>query len=101
MTTPPTPDVSTLYQGAASADNAFVTELNTTGSGLVYYTYLGGTGYSYLLAITVDASGSAYVTGYDNGNDSFPVTSASTGSSPGCAAAAPSPARPRRGGSMA
>ncbi len=44
--------------------NAFVTKLNSTGSALLYSTYLGGSGIDEGLAITVDAGGSAYVTGY-------------------------------------
>jgi hypothetical protein len=43
--------------------NAFVTELNTTGTALVYSTYLGGSGSFVGNAIAVDRSGNAYVTG--------------------------------------
>jgi hypothetical protein len=52
--------------------NAFVTELNPSGSAPVYSTYLGGdsaAGYG----IAVDASGDAYVTG-GTGPTDFPVT---------------------------
>jgi hypothetical protein len=52
--------------GGANQD-AFVAKLNT-GAGLVYSTYLGGSGYDGGSAITVDASGRAYVTG---ATDSF------------------------------
>jgi len=48
---------------AANNDNAFVTELNATGSALVYSTFLGGTGNDFGNGIAVDASGEAYVTG--------------------------------------
>jgi hypothetical protein len=49
---------------------SFVVKMNPTGSGLAYATYLGGSGSK---AIAVDASGSAYVTGY-TGSSSFPTT---------------------------
>ncbi len=55
-----------------SAD-AFVTELNPTGSGLLYSTYLGGGSNDYGLGIAVDASGSAYVAGYTYSTN-FPTT---------------------------
>jgi hypothetical protein len=54
-------------------DDAFVTRLNATGSGLVYSTYLGGTGFGDQgLAIAVDDLGNAFVTGRA-GRD-FPTT---------------------------
>ena len=53
--------------------DAFVTELNPTGSGLVYSTYLGGSGYDDGFGIAVDASGNAYVTGFTDSTD-FPTT---------------------------
>ena len=54
--------------------DAFVTKLNATGSGLVYSTYLGGSGRlidGY--GIAVDGAGSAYVTG-DTLSTDFPTT---------------------------
>jgi hypothetical protein len=51
----------------------FVTRLNTTGTALVYSTYLGGTDHDLASRIAVDASGNAYVTG-DTGSDNFPTT---------------------------
>ena len=54
--------------------NAFVTELNPTGSDLVYSTYLGGNGVGASgNGIAVDSSGNAYVTG--SAGADFPVTS--------------------------
>ncbi len=64
----------TTYPGAYPSVIGFVSKF--TGSGVIgYSTYLGGTGFNYLVAIAVDSSGSAYVTGWDDGNDNFPVTS--------------------------
>jgi hypothetical protein len=52
--------------------NAFITELNPTGSALVYSTYLGGSGGDYGYGIAVDSSGNAYVTGL-TGSTNFPL----------------------------
>ena len=50
-----------------------MSELNPTGSALVYSTYLGGSAATYANGIAVDGSGNAYVTGYTpSGN--FPTT---------------------------
>ncbi len=58
---------------AATGDpTAFVAELDSTGSALVYSTYLGGSTYDYAQSIVVDTSGSAYVTGYTASTD-FPT----------------------------
>lgn len=60
----------------AGLQNAFVTKLNTNGTGLVYSTFLGGDNYDFGDAIAVDQAGSAYVTGTTYGifRSSFPVT---------------------------
>jgi hypothetical protein len=56
------PTKNPLQAANAGLYDAFVTELNATGS-LVYSTYLGGSSYDYGYAIAVDSSGNAYVTG--------------------------------------
>jgi hypothetical protein len=50
---------------------AFVTKLNSGGTGLIYSTYLGNQAFSSGSGIAVDSSGNAYVTGWA-GND-FPT----------------------------
>ncbi|QUI23467.1 SBBP repeat-containing protein [Vallitalea pronyensis] len=55
--------------------DVFVTKLNTTGTGLIYSTYLGGSGSDQGFGIAVDTNGSAYVTGETNSVD-FPTTAA-------------------------
>jgi hypothetical protein len=52
---------------------AFVTKLNPAGTGLVFSTYLGGSGYDDGLAIALDTAGNAYVGGTASSSD-FPVT---------------------------
>ena len=49
--------------GPSPREDAFVTKLNPSGAGLVYSTYLGGTGEDEGYSIALDSSGSAYVTG--------------------------------------
>jgi hypothetical protein len=58
--------------GDPSFADAFVTKLNSAGSGLVYSTYMGGGGFDLGEGVAVDAVGSAYVTGQTSGG--FPTT---------------------------
>ncbi|MGO8796140.1 MAG: SBBP repeat-containing protein [Candidatus Sulfotelmatobacter sp.] len=51
----------------------FITELNPEGNGLVYSTYLGGSGVDQGNAIALDANNDAYVTGFTQSTN-FPVT---------------------------
>lgn len=68
----PTPCTIT---GDTSVSTAFVTKLNSTGSALVYSTYLCGNDYEVARAIALDNNGNAHVTGYTRSAD-FPVTGA-------------------------
>jgi hypothetical protein len=62
------------YQPTLAGDqDAFMTKLNSTGSGLLYSTYLGGSGPDVGRGIVVDTAGSAYVTG-DTSSTDFPTT---------------------------
>jgi hypothetical protein len=54
-------------------DDDFVTKLNPQGSGLVYSTYLGGSGGEHAPAIAVDPSGNVYVVGVTFAANDFPV----------------------------
>jgi len=56
--------------------DAFVAKLNSTGSALVYATYLGGTGYETATGVTLDLSGQAYITGNTTSAD-FPTSATS------------------------
>jgi Beta-propeller repeat len=55
------------------SDNGFVTKLKADGSGLIYSSYLGGSGYDDASRIAVDARGNAYVFGFTDSND-LPTT---------------------------
>ena len=54
------------------ASNAFVLELNSTGSTLMYSTYLGGTGTDVASGLALDKSGNAYIAGSTTSTD-FPT----------------------------
>ena len=56
----------------AGSNDAFIAKLNAGGNGLVYCTYLGGSGDDRAYALAVDSSGEAYVAGYTNSYN-FPV----------------------------
>ncbi len=51
------------YAGSANNSNAFVAEINSSGTALVYSTYLGGNGPDSGNGIAVDSAGNAYVAG--------------------------------------
>ena len=55
--------------------NAFVTELNPAGNGLVYSTYLGGTNNDTATGIALDTNNDALVTGYTSSTN-FPTVNA-------------------------
>lgn len=55
------------------AVDAFVTELNPDGTGLVYSTFLGGSSMDAAYGIALDDAGNAYIAGYTYSTN-FPVT---------------------------
>src|SRR6267154_453038 len=61
------------FKFGPGGQDVFVTKLNSTGSGLVYSTYLGGMFSDHGSGIAVDADGNAYVTGTTASFD-FPTT---------------------------
>jgi hypothetical protein len=70
---PTTPGAFQTTFGGGGID-AFVTQLNATGSAPVYSTFLGGVTNDGAAAIAVDAAGNAHLTGATGGN--FPVVNA-------------------------
>jgi hypothetical protein len=63
-------------------NDAFVTKLNPTGTGLVYSTFLGGIGDDTASSIAVDPLGNAYICGETNSSN-FPVSNALQGANAG------------------
>jgi len=71
---PTTPGAFDLrYNSCPDYSDAFVTKLNASGSGLVYSTFLGGSGGDRGFGIMLDAGGAATVTGQTLSSD-FPTT---------------------------
>ncbi len=61
--------------GSWNTEDCFVFKLNATGNGLIYSTYIGGTGQDQATDITIDAEGCAYITGLTQSTD-FPLVGA-------------------------
>lgn len=67
---PTTPGAFQTTPGGSS--DAFVSKLNSTGTALIYSTFLGGSGFDFASEIAIDSGGNAYVTGQAQAG--FPVT---------------------------
>ncbi|HXV17976.1 MAG TPA: SBBP repeat-containing protein [Gemmatimonadaceae bacterium] len=60
-------------QGNKPGQDAFVTKFTATGGGLIYSTFIGGSGEDSGVAIAIDRFGNAYVGG-NTGSGDFPTT---------------------------
>ncbi|HEX9664684.1 MAG TPA: SBBP repeat-containing protein, partial [Patescibacteria group bacterium] len=60
------------YQAVGTGGDVFITKLSSTGTSLVYSTYLGGNGSDLGNRIAIDSSNNAYVTGYTESTN-FPT----------------------------
>ncbi|HEX2670980.1 MAG TPA: SBBP repeat-containing protein, partial [Polyangiaceae bacterium] len=69
------PRVAALQSSLSGTYDAFVAQLAPGVTGLVYSTYLGGSGTEYGNAIALDTSGSAYVVGSTTSSN-FPILNA-------------------------
>ena len=67
------PTLNPLQASTGGQYDEYVTKLNSSGNGLVYSTYIGGKANDTSIAIRVDSSGDAYVTGYSLSTN-FPTT---------------------------
>jgi len=75
---------SGVYQNAlAGSDDAFVARLNAAGSGLDFFSYLGGKSRDIAQSLELDGAGNIYVTGYTYSTD-FPTASGLNGRSARC-----------------
>jgi hypothetical protein len=72
-TTPGTVDTVNDGPDVANSREAFVAKINADGSGLIYSTYLGGSGEDWGNGIALGSAGSIYVTGYTR-SENFPTT---------------------------
>jgi len=68
------PKLSPYQAARAGLQDAFVTKLNTSGSALVYSTFLGGSNDDRGASIAIDSAGNAYVGGTTRSTN-FPVAS--------------------------
>ncbi|OGU58702.1 MAG: hypothetical protein A2X64_00010 [Ignavibacteria bacterium GWF2_33_9] len=68
------PVTSGCYDNTYNSTDIYLLKLNTTGSALVFSTYLGGTSSEYGYAVTVDQLGYPTVAGYTNSSN-YPTTS--------------------------
>jgi hypothetical protein len=68
------PTVHPVQAHSGGGYDAYVAKMNSTGTALVYSTYLGGTGDDIGRGIAVDNNGNVYVTGQTTSSD-FSVTS--------------------------
>ncbi|OXM14422.1 SBBP repeat-containing protein [Paenibacillus herberti] len=73
------PVMNAFQAVAPTGTNAFVTKFNSTGSALLYSTYLGGSAADSAMGIAVDSGGSAYITGQTASLD-FPTMNPFQGS---------------------
>ncbi|HEU4711074.1 MAG TPA: SBBP repeat-containing protein [Pyrinomonadaceae bacterium] len=58
------PTVNPIFGRNGFGEDVFVTKFNSSGSALVYSTYVGGESSDFVRGIAVDASGNAYVAGF-------------------------------------
>jgi len=65
--------IGAFQQNFAGVSDAFVFELNSTGSSLIYSTMLGGGGNDVANGLAVDSLGSAYVVGVTSSITDFPT----------------------------
>jgi hypothetical protein len=83
------PVTSGAYQTAlVSLDDAFVAEIDSTGTALSYSTFLGGSGTDVAESLARDGNGNIYISGYTDSTD-FPTASPLQGSCASCGSELP------------
>jgi hypothetical protein len=68
----------TNYAGGRFTGDAFVAKFDSTGTNLIYLTYMGGAGDDIAYGLAVDGNSDAFITGYTQSTN-FPVTNALPG----------------------
>lgn len=71
---------SPVQSALAGTQNAFVLELNNTGSSATYSSYFGGNSSDIGLGIGLDASGNVYITGQTSSSSGLPIFNANQAS---------------------
>ena len=69
------PTVNAFQPAFGGMTDTFVAKLNSTGSSLVYSTFLGGSGTDWGFGIALDSTGNAYLSG-DTDSSDFPTANA-------------------------
>jgi hypothetical protein len=73
------PTVNPFQPSYSGGNDAFVAKLSSSGSSLLYSSYLGGTGDDFARGIAADNNGNAYVVGYTSSSSNFPIQNALQG----------------------
>ena len=68
------PVLSAFQSASGGQQDGFIAKLNSQGSGLLYSTYLGGSGDDNVAALALDTSGNVYVTGGTTSPNFFVVS---------------------------
>jgi uncharacterized repeat protein (TIGR01451 family) len=68
------PTMSAFQTASGGGKDAFVSKISSTGSSLLYSTYLGGSGSDLASGIAVDTAGIVYLTGRTSTSAGFPTT---------------------------
>jgi hypothetical protein len=63
------------FGGGKLIGDGFVAKFDSTGTNLIYLTYLGGSGDDFVASVAVDAAGNAFVTGFTD-SPNFPTNNA-------------------------
>ena len=73
------PTVNPYQPSYGGGYDAFVAKLSSSGSSLLYSSYVGGTGDDFARGIAADNNGNAYVVGYTSSSSNFPIQNALQG----------------------
>jgi hypothetical protein len=75
----PTPSPAPPFNQGDGNGNAFVSKVSSSGQQILYSLYLGGSGFDTALAVALDGSGNAFVTGSTESPSDFPLKHAFQG----------------------